>query len=379
MAHYNSPPIDAPSSIIMLALCIVSILCTTYPVIAMLRIGTRSQIAELTIVINFAMTMWTVSSLPFLYHHSHLCSIFGVFLWYALVQLVMAASLMMHGAKEYIMEIHSTQGAGELADTRLTLNYVSRIILYVVPAIPPLFPLVTSSYGRMYCWCTIDMDAKWGDESLIVLNAACWSPIVIVLYHYYKSALRVAHTMSSSALLYQVVLNGPVMYGSATIGLFVCGALYSLIASLLYRKQSAESIYYGQYGFTVAACLLGVSYLFIFHRTEEHVKVRACNLTSRYRYRYMLCLFVSYASCMLNSCVAVGCCWSFLWTRCAGGGQAMEAYVRNADAFRKEFAESTTSGDAARPSMSVGQSDTGLRVPILSECVEEGRLLSSSS
>ena len=240
----------------------------------MLHIGTKSQIAELTTVINLAMTIWTVSSLPFMYHRSHLCAVVGFFLWYSLIQLVMAASLMMHGAKEYIMAIHSTQGAGEDSGTRLTLNYASRIILYVVPVIPPLFPLLTSSYGSMYCWCTIDMNAKWGDESFFVLVAACWSPVILVMYHCYTSALKVAHSMSSSELLFQVVLNGPAMYGSATIGLFAAAAMYNLVAALLYRQRSAESIYYGQYGFTLAVCLLGISYVFIFKRNLEHVKVR---------------------------------------------------------------------------------------------------------
>lgn len=272
MGHYNPPPLSSASSVVLLVLGIVSTICTICAVVAMLRLGTRSKLSELTACINAAMTVWTISSLPFVYEHYHMCAVFGFALWYSIVQLVIAASLMMYGAKEYIAELQSNQesmGDGE----SLTLSNTERILLYIFPIIPPVFPLSTSSFGHMYCWCTIDFDAKFGGASFFLLMIVCWVPVIFVVHQYFRVSAKVETSLTSSELFYQVVLNGPVMYGSATIVLFLSAAIYNFIASLCYRRQSAESIYYGQYVFELLVSLLGISYGLICARNYENVKV----------------------------------------------------------------------------------------------------------
>jgi hypothetical protein len=268
MGTYHEPSFSAPSSVILLVLGIVSIFCTVLPVMTMTRIGMKSQLAELTACINFAMMMWSISSLPYVYEHYHLCAAFGFCGWYALVQLVVAASLMMYGAKEYIMQI---QGIHD-GDT-LTLTFKQRLLLYLFPAIPPLFPLLTRSYGHMFCWCTVDLDSKYGGASFIILFVAIWSPVLFVIYQYFKIASKVKNTMGSSEVFYKVALNGPIMYGSTTIILLLTSVCYYTIAGLAYHRQSAAAVYHGNYVFAILVCVLGISYGIIFVHNLEHVKV----------------------------------------------------------------------------------------------------------
>lgn len=267
MGDYDEPAFSAASSVFLFALGIISICCTIFPVVAMTRIGMKSQQAELTACINFAMTMWTISSLPHVYEHYHLCAVFGFFIWYSIIQLVVTASLMMYGAKAYIMQI---QGIND--GETLTLTLRQRLLLYLFPAIPPFFPLLTRSYGHMFCWCSIDFDAKYGEESFIILCLAVWVPVLFVIYHYAKVAVKMKNTMTSTEIFYQVALNGPVMYGSATIILLVTNAFYNTIASLIYHN-SAKSVYNTWYFFAISVCALGISYGFIFVRNIDHVKV----------------------------------------------------------------------------------------------------------
>lgn len=263
------PKIYAPSSVLLLLLASFSILCTLFVIISILGIGTKSEASKTVLYINISMLFAIISKFPFVYDASdNTCQFMVSFFWYWFYVVVILSALMIRATNKML-----TQESLVSNDFRIySLDNNYKYIVFIVPLIAALIPLVSKIKQTDIHWCSLDNDNKEQSTLLSLFLAIDW---IIELYAVYQMILLFLYLRTLPNELLDLVkpklLYGPLSYAAITMIVFISVdiiVIYSLVTEL-----TPISDYYTQYALVVLLYCMGISYGVIFYIQKQYVEV----------------------------------------------------------------------------------------------------------
>mmetsp|Transcript_21541 Transcript_21541/g.31299 ORF Transcript_21541/g.31299 Transcript_21541/m.31299 type:complete len:326 (+) Transcript_21541:99-1076(+) len=255
-----SIPLKAPSSVIMLILCISSACSTLYVVINVIRVGFKTSSSKLVLYLNLTITLWTIATLPYVYTED-VCDIFGFVFSYAVYQSILITYFMLK--KTNVLRLIDNTEVTETTEMVLEARIVWIILL--VPLIPATISVLGNSFEKRFNWCQLDRQSQSGFYIYVVSLVLVWIvelatiwEIGVIMQRLWDLPRLVFIDMSAQ------ILCGPAAYALFTTGVFLLVDV--VIIYDLYRKggSSGQEKYYIAYAYHILQYLLGIGYAVIF-------------------------------------------------------------------------------------------------------------------
>lgn len=284
------PSSESPSSVILIILFLLSILCSVYVSCSVLSTGVRTPHASLVLYLNVACICRTVSKFPFVFGAiDHACVIMGPIYWYCAFLMQIVEYLMISSVNlKLIMTTSTPTGPGSPQ-----LDRTTKIFMFVLPAVTIVYPLLTKSYVTVHRWCDVSRGRDSGIISRTIFIAITFVLQVITIYKLIVVTLKLRKLPPSPEYddAMQKLFRGPGTYP-------IVGMLLTLVTDAIViwehstrdedsDSESDSSRYYYEYALLLVTCAFGIVYFIVYNLEKNNIKV---NMSPHRQYIYSLFL-----------------------------------------------------------------------------------------
>mmetsp|Transcript_2998 Transcript_2998/g.4561 ORF Transcript_2998/g.4561 Transcript_2998/m.4561 type:complete len:301 (-) Transcript_2998:371-1273(-) len=268
MSYHSS--VESISSIILISLFILSISSSIYVIIRITKIGALTISAKLVLYLHTACILWTLSKLPFIYDNTPpSCVIMGVIYWYCTFFMRLVSYLMVSS-----MNLRVLMSLGVVtADEKIDISFTLKILLFLLPCLPVIYPLITHSYVAVNNWCDVSRERDSGVISRTIFIAISFVLQSVTLY---KLIVVVWGMRGLDKSQYDEMIvklfRGPGTYPIVNMALTLMADSIIVWEHTTREHESDRRNYYTEYSLLVIQCMCGILFFIIFRLEEANIK-----------------------------------------------------------------------------------------------------------
>jgi hypothetical protein len=258
--------ISHPSSIILIVMFTISVICSIAVVADIARRGAKTSSLQLIYIQSISSALSCFAKAPFIYGDTSCVPMLTIF-YYTYVQSLLIVIIMLLHTNVTLLVLR-TSNYDAIEHHTLDRNTILFIVLF--PIIGPIYPLVTHSFAQQYAWCTINCSRK---KELYSSHALFWC---FSLISFAQIFIIVKKTKSVSSQIFDLmkkeILHGAGIYAIVTMFNHLITdliVLYSVVA----EGESARVYYYCTYTRLMMHYLLPIAYAMIYYHEREYLSV----------------------------------------------------------------------------------------------------------